>query len=144
MRRKKSRKRREWNGFPSDGGWTSKRKSHAWVYGDGGKKVTACERKERQDTEAVFTDSTSVAVYPLLCNTKPTPGSGIYRILRWILCIVVPLPNAPNNRIYLIIHGLRYTEIYELLWENTGCSHAAPLACHTEIKSLSDEVSQEV
>lgn len=75
----------------------------AWAYGDGGKKLKACERKERQDTEAIFIDSTSVAVYPLLCNTKPTPGSGIYRILMWILCIVVPLPNAPNKHMQNIL-----------------------------------------
>lgn len=30
--------------------------------GDGGKKLKACEREERQDTEAIFIDSTSVAL----------------------------------------------------------------------------------
>ncbi len=46
-----------------------------WKYGDGGQKLKACERKERQDTEAIFIDSTSVALFfPLLCNTKPTQG----------------------------------------------------------------------
>lgn len=42
--------------------------ARTWAFGDGGKKLKACETKERQDTEAIFTDSTSVALYPLLCK----------------------------------------------------------------------------
>lgn len=60
-----------------------------WEYEDGGKKLKACERKERQDIEAIFIDSTSVGFFPLLCNTTPTQGSGKYRILMSILCIVL-------------------------------------------------------
>lgn len=42
--------------------------------------MKACERKERQDTEAIFIDSTSVALFfPMLCNTKPTQGSSTYK-----------------------------------------------------------------
>lgn len=39
-------------------------------YGDGGKKLKACERKERQDTEAIFIDSTSVALFFPCCATQ--------------------------------------------------------------------------
>lgn len=57
---------------------------------DGGKKLKACERKERQDTEAIFIDLLYLCfAFPLLCNTKPTQGSSNYEILMWILYIVV-------------------------------------------------------
>ena len=63
----------------------------AWEYGDGGKKLKACERKERQDTEAIFIDSLYLCcfVFPLLCNTKPTGGSSNYKIHMRVLYIVV-------------------------------------------------------
>lgn len=38
--------------------------------GDGGKKLKACEREERQDTEAIFIDSTSVALLFPSCATQ--------------------------------------------------------------------------
>lgn len=43
-----------------------------WEYGDGGQKLKACERKERQDTEAIFIDSTSVAqLFPCCATQSP-------------------------------------------------------------------------
>lgn len=57
-----------------------------WKYG--GKKVKACERKKRQDTEAIFIYLCCFAL-PLLCNTKPIQGSSNYKILLWIVYIVV-------------------------------------------------------
>lgn len=80
MRRKRSRKRGRWNGFPSgEGGWKSKRKTTARENGgSGGKTMKVKEKRreererDRQDTDAIFTDSTSAAlVFPLLRNTRP-------------------------------------------------------------------------
>lgn len=43
-----------------------------WEYGDVGKKLKACERKERQDTKAIFIDSTSVALlFPCCAAQSP-------------------------------------------------------------------------
>lgn len=96
VRRKKNRKRREWNGYPSkEGGGgavdVEEEDASTWEYGDGGKKLRACERKERQDTEAIFIDLLYLCcfAFPLLCNTKPTQGSSNYKIHMCLLHIVV-------------------------------------------------------
>lgn len=75
-----------------EGGWKLRRRMP--VHGSmrmGGKKLKACERKERQDTEAIFIDLLYLCcfAFPPLCNTKPTQGSSNYKILMWTLHIVV-------------------------------------------------------
>lgn len=60
MRRKENRKRRDWNGFPSEEGVGVEEKEEedasVWRYEHGGGTLKACERKERQDTKAIFID----------------------------------------------------------------------------------------
>lgn len=66
MRRKKSRKRREWNGFPSEeGGGVEDRDASTWKYGKGGKKLTTCE-KERDRIQRL-----SLQTLPLLLRSSP-------------------------------------------------------------------------
>lgn len=52
------------------------------------KEVDDMRKRKRQDTEAIFTDSTSAAsLLPPLCSTKPTQRVGSYIVVAgWDLC----------------------------------------------------------
>lgn len=93
MRRKKSRKKREWNGFPSEEGGrveVEEEDASTWEYGNGGKKLKACERKRETGYRGyLYRLYLCCFALPLLCNTKPTRGRSNYKIHMWILYIVV-------------------------------------------------------